>query len=933
MRSRIRLGFEGRQQHCFTEGGEKAAFFHLSAPRLGGSLNRLVRQVAPQPSEEDSRSFRSLVNAPNLVLLGDPGAGKTSLFRAEAQACGGKYLTVRSFLNQPDGVLKGTKALFLDALDEKRSGRSDSTTVDSLVQKLLVLQPEQVRISCRAADWLGDTDLRALNDYFDITGGVVVVALDALTLEEQREVLIANGTSDADAFIEEANRRGLEELLGNPQNLIMLFQSVKGSDWPSSKLELFERSCFLLLSEHNVEHAEKQGGQYSPEELVNAAGGLMAIRLIGDAAGISTSPFPAGPDCPSYRQLPVDDLDRVRTCLSRRIFVRADVPNTFDYAHRTIAEYLAARWLAKRVGEGLSVTRLLSLVGLNWKPASELRGLYAWLPVLLPEAASFLIDGDPFGALAYGDPASLKSSDRKHLLGALAKLAEKDPWFRKGHWRDTVAWGLSGPDLVPQFGVILKDDGAGFSLRSLVLDAISLGAPLPGLSATLELLALNKKRPVSERESAATVLCRWHPESSRRLFGELERSPDGLRIKTRMLAVDSAQWAKPHDYAAVLNEVLRLPSRGSPIGSYWSLPDSVPSSDISTVLNAIRVPRRTRSNDGGRAEGTGIVERLITRAVPKQRAEDASVLLQWLLALLKLVERNGSISAKKLESALRANGHVQEALAVAIVKYVDACGEKDAGASWRARRATLGCIAEHALLEHGLLALEKETCHRPVAILELVVSAAVRVDELATVQLDRIIDVAQSHGALLAAWNSRRSEVIPDWRWEESAREERNAESREADERKRYADFDSMVDSIRNGEHVAWITWIGKVYCGRNTAFQGASPKERMQAALGASRVETAQEGLRAFALRERCTVDVVLSLNAKSMYRPSWYAVVAGLDLAISSEADCQQIPVEHICAAVAIDVLRRVAINRITSGRPSNGSGGGYSNATSRG
>ena len=55
---------------------------------------------------------------------------------------------------------------------------------------------------------------------------------------------------------------------------------------------------------------------------------------------------------------------------------------TVDYGHRTTAEYLAAAWLAKRIRSGFSIERVRALIGVDGYPASELRGLHAWLPVL-----------------------------------------------------------------------------------------------------------------------------------------------------------------------------------------------------------------------------------------------------------------------------------------------------------------------------------------------------------------------------------------------------------------------------------------------------------------------------------------------------------------------------------------------------------------------
>jgi hypothetical protein len=98
------------------------------------------------------------------------------------------------------------------------------------------------------------------------------------------------------------------------------------------------------------------------------------------------------------------------------------------------AEYLAAAWLAKKVQAGFPIGRVRALIGIGGCPASELRGIHAWLPVFLPEYADLLIEADPFGVLTYVDAASLEPSRRKLLLEALARLATVGPWFRTNNW-------------------------------------------------------------------------------------------------------------------------------------------------------------------------------------------------------------------------------------------------------------------------------------------------------------------------------------------------------------------------------------------------------------------------------------------------------------------------------------------------------------------
>lgn len=177
-------------------------------------MDRIVRQIHPEAREREGSAERRLsefLTQPNIVLLGDPGAGKSHTFRELAPACGGRYLPARKFLTLP--VRNTAEVLFIDGLDEKRGGRGDRDTVDALAAKLIEADPAAVRISCRVADWLGESDLVSLEPFLEGRGGMVVLALEALTPGERRAVLTGNSMSqaEADALLREAEERGLAD--------------------------------------------------------------------------------------------------------------------------------------------------------------------------------------------------------------------------------------------------------------------------------------------------------------------------------------------------------------------------------------------------------------------------------------------------------------------------------------------------------------------------------------------------------------------------------------------------------------------------------------------------------------------------------------------------------------------------------------------------
>lgn len=128
-------------------------------------MDRQVKQVDPKPEDGGEALFSSFRGAKNIVVLGDPGAGKSELFRSHARATDGAFFTVRELLNTPLGDIPSNQVLWIDALDETQGRRGDRSPVDEVTRKLAEISPCGVRLSCRAADWLHTTDLEALKPY------------------------------------------------------------------------------------------------------------------------------------------------------------------------------------------------------------------------------------------------------------------------------------------------------------------------------------------------------------------------------------------------------------------------------------------------------------------------------------------------------------------------------------------------------------------------------------------------------------------------------------------------------------------------------------------------------------------------------------------------------------------------------------------------
>ena len=104
-----------------------------------------------------SCSIESYRDSNAYVLLGGPGAGKTTTFELESEFGDGFYTTARHFLRSSTNQALSNKTIFVDGLDELRAGEVDGRRpFDGILEKLDELGNPRFRLSCRIADWYGD---------------------------------------------------------------------------------------------------------------------------------------------------------------------------------------------------------------------------------------------------------------------------------------------------------------------------------------------------------------------------------------------------------------------------------------------------------------------------------------------------------------------------------------------------------------------------------------------------------------------------------------------------------------------------------------------------------------------------------------------------------------------------------------------------------
>ena len=486
--------------------------------------------------------YETIASVPCLVLLGEPGIGKTHAMRAEREAINTKirevdnqtlWLDLRSYGSEDRLIRdlfgnmtfvswvngKHILYMFLDSLDEclLRINNLATLLIDEF-RKLHVSARARLylRIACRSADWP-----YSLEDEFKQLWGNDSVKIYELTPLRRINVEEATKANKIDhiAFLREIDRIGIVPLATKPITLRFLLTKYNRTGvFPLTQAELYFEGCRLLCEETSDDRRSAHfTGAYTARQRMAVAARIAAITVFTNRyaiwTGLDLGDVPdediivqklyGGIESINGDQFNVNE-DAIRETLATALFSSRG-QNRIGWRHQTYAEFLAAQYL---VWHKVALSQILSLIvhpnDPDGKLVPQLHETAARLAGMMPDLFLRIMQIDP-EVLLRSDIATTDVKARASLVEVLLRLCnegqllilDKDIYARYSK--------LNYLGLAEQLLPYICNDTEGISVKQLAID-IAEACKLITLQDCLVEIALDPHKPHPLRIHAARAI-------------------------------------------------------------------------------------------------------------------------------------------------------------------------------------------------------------------------------------------------------------------------------------------------------------------------------------------------------------------------------------------------------------------------------------------
>ncbi|WP_259740146.1 NACHT domain-containing NTPase [Pseudomonas brassicacearum] len=469
-----------------------------------------------------------------IVVLSEPGGGKSSLLDSLAQQLGVDCVTANAFSYL--GADAEKTSLVIDAFDEL--AKIDQTGIHRLLAYARKSDPHHVVISSRSSEW-GTSSTQA---FADVLGQIPLVVRLCDFDEDEQEAIFDRHVPGENfrSFQKEVSKFDLGSLLPNPQFLKLFADAfVESGRSFADKRSIFSLAVERLSRETNPRIAKKPNA-LSLAEKVSFGSEVFAKLLLSGSDGVTNNEASESRIYPVIGSLS-NKNSNYSDVLATRLFKPGDTPDQHRPVHKVVAEYCAASYLTKRIrdaGDPLTLTKCLPVIAPNSIVRDELRGLIGWMAALgNKDIQAAAIRLDPYAVLANGDPSLLELSSKRLLIQKLKEAELNDPYFRRGDFRRgfSVA-GFFASDIIDDIRSILIMDNEG-NLRDLILELLIGSKEAGKFEPELVDLLLNSSEPEGERLLVCRCLLaidgRDHTSNLKSLISEASNA--SLRVAAEII--------------------------------------------------------------------------------------------------------------------------------------------------------------------------------------------------------------------------------------------------------------------------------------------------------------------------------------------------------------------------------------------------------------
>lgn len=492
--------------------------------------------LAALQSTQPGISWDELLQNRLVVILGEPGSGKTWELRSQQQKHSSThfFLPLERLVNEEvSGILDDddmrrfntwkTKSydatFFLDAIDESKLKQdNDFFTALDRIKKAIGSAMIRTRfvISSRISEWRPQSDKHGVMQLLVVaknhrkpdsatdqqgetseTPSIMVVTLLPLDADRVKRFAAAQGISNPQSFIDALDENNAWAFAGRPLDVSHLYEYWNEKGQLSNLTDLSEFMIQRLLAE--VENKEKRDpltyekARLGAEHLAAAVILCRNLRIrIADDSGLPDKPMisPAA-------VLPENWLPEQRRALLNRALFDAASHGAITFHHRYHTEFLTASWVDALMTNNCGLEALEELLFAHVDGERILR------PTLAPVAAwlaksgdepwrlrlrKWLLDSAPEIHLRYGDPASLPLDYRRQVLSILIERYQGRRLVRLNTDRAALA-RFANKGLKDDINRYLLDTNVAESLRTDLLLLVSDGKLLDCVPTALELFA------------------------------------------------------------------------------------------------------------------------------------------------------------------------------------------------------------------------------------------------------------------------------------------------------------------------------------------------------------------------------------------------------------------------------------------------------------